>query len=179
MNAALGHLPTRSCPHRQCALLHRLILVMLLPGLLTAVVYGGAATAVLLVLLGSVQLGVVLLTHALIPEGAHRSRDRRRLTVRSAWAALAIAADLAAFLAALAFMTALAVDHSHAAAPAPTAGTFALLGAVSVLLALHYVAHRRATTPAVQPAADDLERHRPGEMESSVWECGDMAGPCK
>jgi hypothetical protein len=174
MNAAHGHLPTRACPLRQCALLHHLVLVLLLPSLLAAVIYGGAATAVLLVLLGGIQLGVLLLTHALDPEGAHRPWDHRPLTVRPAWAALAFAADFLALLAVLAFMTALAIDRSHAAVPSPTMGGFTAIGAVSALLALHHVAHRRATVPAEQPAADDPQDDD-WWGESFVWEYGDMA----
>lgn len=176
MNAAHGHLPTRSCPHRHCALLHHLVLVMLLPGLLTAVVYGGAATVTLLVLLGGIQIGVLLLTHALDPEIAHRPGNRRPLIVRPAWAALAIATDFAALLAALALMAALAVDRHHAIVPPPTGGTLALLGAVSALLALHHVAHRRATAPgpAMRPAVDGPKRHR---REGYVRELGDAAQP--
>ncbi|WP_331746239.1 hypothetical protein OG923_32940 (plasmid) [Streptomyces halstedii] len=174
MNAAHDHLPTRSCPHRQCALLHHLVLVMLLPGLLTAVVYGGAAIVTLLVLLGGIQLGVLLLTHALDPESAHRPKNRRPLIVRPAWAALAIGTDVAALFAALALMTALAADRHHAVVPPPTAGTFALLGAVSALLALHHVAHRRATAPgpATRPPVNSPERHR---REGQVREFGNVA----
>ncbi|MFE1478580.1 hypothetical protein ACFW6N_32610 [Streptomyces cyaneofuscatus] len=176
MNAAHGHLPTRACPHRHCALLHHLVLVLLLPSLLAAVVYGGSATAVLLVLLGGIQLGVVLLTHALDPNGPHRPWDHRSLTLRPMWAALAIAADFLALLATCAFMATLAVDRSHAAVPAPTPGAFTAIGAVSALLALHHVAHRRATVLTEPVAADDAE-HDDDDWwgESFIWEHGDMA----
>lgn len=174
MNNVHGHLPTRSCPHRQCVLLHHLVLVMLLPSLLTAVVYGGASTAVLLALLGGVQLGVVLLAHALNPAAPRRPWDHRSLTLRPAWAALAIAADFLALLATCAFMATLAVDRSHAAVPAPGLGTFTAIGAVCALLALRHVAHRRATVPTEPVAADDAEDDD-WMGESFIWEHGDMA----
>ncbi|MER8119204.1 hypothetical protein [Streptomyces sp. NPDC094031] len=160
--------------HPAHPLLHHLVLVMLLLGLLTAVVYGGATTVTLLVLLGGIQLGVLLLTHALDPESAHRPGNRRPLIVRPAWAALAIATDFAALLAALALTAALAVDRHHAVAPPPTGGTFALLGAVSALLALHHVAHRRATAPgpALRAAVDGPRRHL---REGYAREFGDAA----
>ncbi|WP_328973621.1 hypothetical protein [Streptomyces sp. NBC_00239] len=177
MNAAHGHLPTRACPHRQCTLLHHLTLLLLLPGLLTAVIYGGAATAVFLVLLGGIQLGVILLTHALDPEGTPRPWEHR-LTVRPAWSALAFAADFLALLGALALMTALAVDRSYAAVPPPTLGTLAALGAVSALLALRHVAHRRATvaTLAAEPVTDDEDDWMGGGF---IWEPGDLAAYSK
>jgi hypothetical protein len=172
MNAAHGHLPTRACPHRHCALLHHLALVLLLPGLLAAVVYGGTATAVLLVLLGGVQLGVLLLTHALDPQGAHRPWEQR--TVRPVWSALAFAADFLALLVALALMTALAIDRSYAAVPPPTLGGFTVISAVAALLALRHIAHRRATVPAGPVAADDRQDDD-WIGESFIWEPGDMA----
>ncbi|MFG2211927.1 hypothetical protein [Streptomyces sp. NPDC048638] len=180
MNTAHGHLPTRACPHRQCTLLHHLVLLMLLPGLLTAVIYGGAATAVLLTLLGGIQLGVILLTHALAPEGAPRPWEHRPLTVRPGWTTLAIVADLLGLIAALALMTALAIDRSFAAVPPPTPGTLAALGALSALLALHHIAHRRATVPAAPTTLltdDELDDDWMGE--SFIWEPGDLAAYSK
>ncbi|KOU43614.1 hypothetical protein [Streptomyces sp. WM6378] len=180
MNADQGHLPTRACPHRQCTLLHHLVLLMLLPGLLTAVTYGGAATAVLLALLGGVQLGVMLLAHALAPEGPPRPWEHRPLSVRRGWAALAIVTDLLGLLVALALMTALAIDRAYAAVPPPTSGTLAALGALSALLALHYIAHRRATVAAAltEPVNNDTADDD-WIGESFVWEPGDRAAYSK
>ncbi|MEW1760325.1 hypothetical protein AB0393_27925 [Streptomyces cyaneofuscatus] len=172
MNADHGHLPTRTCPHRQCTLVHHLVLLMLLPGLLTAVIYGGAPTAVLLVLLGGIQLGVILLTHALDP--APRPWEYRPLVVRPVWAAFAIVTDILGLIGALALMAALAFDTSYAAVPSPTPGTLITLGAISGLLALHHIAHRRATVTA-EPAADDDDPDDDWMGESFIWEPGDLA----
>ncbi|TLQ39203.1 hypothetical protein [Streptomyces marianii] len=158
-------------------MLHVLVLVLLVPSLLTAVLYGGAATAVLLALLGGVQLGVLLLSHALAPEGSRRLWDERSVAVRPVWAALACVSDFLALLVTLAFLVALAADRSHTVTPSPTVGGFALLGAVSALLALHHVAHRQATVPKVQSRAEDREAEEweAEEWASFVWAFGDMS----
>ncbi|MFB8406770.1 hypothetical protein [Streptomyces sp. NPDC055912] len=145
MSSTVTPSPTHACPHRSCAFLHGVVLLLLAPALIAAVVFGGLTMWLLLAFLGLIQLGIVLLPQALTPAAPPSTRP---LAVRPVWAFLAVVVDFLHFLAALAFLAAVAIDRSYAAVPPPTVGGYSALGAVGALFVLHRVTHHMATSPA-------------------------------
>ncbi|WP_327359750.1 hypothetical protein [Streptomyces sp. NBC_01304] len=145
--------PSPICPHRHCAFLHSVHLVVMAPVVIVACLFGGLATALLYGLLSVISTGLLMLSvpdaFAMTPRSA---QGETPLTVRPGWAALALATDFVQLLGMLALVVLFATDQSLIAVPPPSVGGFTTLGVIVAVMVLHRFAHHRAVAPAPQPA---------------------------